>query len=290
METLRRDFLPQLFALAQRIPNPRVARTTLVWSILAAYGASFFVSVVALVVLSIITRPFGPAGAWQGAAATILAMAAALAVAYVTAGRESVTVYAGIFLLEKALAIPGMLRFCQATLSDATFCSLPMYVLGFWPEALGALLAYRLVRWVRTGEGDRNRLLEPAGALAFTQATVGVLLSLFFIGASAFEAGIAVIASALAAGAACGLVLVRRIEPERQWRTLGVIATAVVVSFILVTVPGFIAIVGVGGAVQIGGVGLLGFAAPVLALATAALVLYMAAARKIAATATEPSP
>src|SRR5919201_257962 len=236
LEPLRKDF-PQIVELAERIPNPRVARTNRLWSILAAYGAGFFVSVATLVLLSLITRPFGPAGQWEAGAAAILSTAAALAVAYATGGRESVYVYAGIFLAEKAIAIPGMLRYCQATFSDAPSCSLPMYVLGFWPEALGALLAYRLVGWGRPGKGDRNRLLEPAGALAFTQTTVGVVLSLFFVGASAFEAGVAVIASAVAAGAARGLVLVRRIEPERQWRTLAIVGTAVMVSFLLVTVP-----------------------------------------------------
>ena len=45
---LRREF-PEVGAYVRRIPNPRFARASPLWAVLAAFGAGFFVSAVVTV-------------------------------------------------------------------------------------------------------------------------------------------------------------------------------------------------------------------------------------------------
>jgi hypothetical protein len=90
--------------------------------------------------------------------------------------------------------------------------------------------------------------------------------------------------SAVAGGIACGLVLLRRVAESRQWRSLAIIAIVVVGVWLLVGLPTFVGQVGIGGAIVIGGLNLIGFVSPLVEVGVAALVLYMAAARKVTAT------
>jgi hypothetical protein len=165
-------------------------------------------------------------------------------------------------------------------------CSPFSYVLGLWPEAVGVALAYWLVRvrWMRRTDGDRNPLLEAAGALALTQGLAAAILSALLLSAGAFEAGLLLLFSAAAGGLACGLVLLRRVAESHQWRTLGLIALVVVGVFLLVGLPSFMDQVGIGGAIAVGGLNLIGFVSPLVEIGAAALVLYIAAARKVTAT------
>jgi hypothetical protein len=48
-------------------------------------------------------------------------------------------------------------------------------------------------------------------------------------------------------------------------------------------VPQFVEFVGIGGGIAMGGLNFVGFLSPILQVGVAALVLYMAAARKVAA-------
>jgi hypothetical protein len=136
---------------------------------------------------------------------------------------------------------------------------------------------------MRTREGDANPLLESAGGLALTQSLALAVLAAV-VSSSAFESGVLIILSAVAGGLACGLVLLRRGAESRRWRTLGIIAALVIGVWILVSVPSFVGRVGIGGALAIGGVNVLALAAPVVEVAAAALVLYVAAARRFATT------
>ena len=283
IDGLRRDF-PQAFALARRVPNPRFARASLLWAVLGAFGAGFFVSSAILVVFTVVTRSLGGPAQWVGGVATVGATATALSVAYTAGGRGAVSVYAAIVILERLLGFPSLMRFCLGIVSESPVCSAFSYILGLWPEAVGVAFAYWLVRWLRTAAGDDNPLLEAAGALALTQGVAASLLGVLFLSASAFEAGLLLLISAVAGGVACGLVLVRRVAESRQWRVLGVIALVDVGVWLLVSVPTFVGQVGIGGAIVIGGLNLIDFASPVIEVATAALVLYMAAARKVSAT------
>src|SRR2546425_2804898 len=113
IEGLRRD-LPQAFALARRIPNPRFARSSPLWAVLSAFGAGFFVSAALFVVLSMIARIVGAPVEWVGGVATLGATATALSVAYTVGGRGALIVYAGIVIIERLLGLPGLMRFCLA--------------------------------------------------------------------------------------------------------------------------------------------------------------------------------
>jgi hypothetical protein len=284
IDGLRRDF-PQAFELARRVPNPRFASASPLWAVLAGFGAAFFVSAALYLVLSLIARVLGAPLVWIGGVATVGGTAAALSVAHRVGGRSAVIVYAGVIVIERLLGLPGLMRFCLAIVSDAPMCSPFAYVLSLWPEAIGAALAYWLVRvhWVQTTDGDRNALLEPAGALALTQGLAVAILSALLLSAGAFEAAMLLLVSAAAGGAACGLVLLRRVAEPRQWRTLAIIALVVVGVWLLVGLPSFIGQIGIGGA-AVGGLNLIGLVSPLVEVGAAALVLYIAAARKVTAT------
>lgn len=280
LDGLRREF-PQAFALARRIPSPRFARAPLGWALLAAAGAGFFVSSAILVVLIVMARFVGlPAGEL----ATVGATATALSVVYTIGGRGAALAYAGILVVEHLLGLPGRLRFCLAIVSESSVCSPISYIVGLWPEAVGVALAYRLVRWMRTRDGDGNPLLESAGALALTQGVILSILGALLLTTSGFESGLLLLASAIAGGVACGLVLLRRVAESRRWRSLGLIALFVVGVWLLVSVPSFTGQVGIGGLIAIGGLNLIGFGSPLVEVGAAALVLYIAAARKVTAT------
>src|SRR2546427_11439962 len=110
IDGLRREF-GQAFALARRIPNPRFARSSPLWAVLAAAGAAFFVSAVLFVVFNLLARFLGVFGAWVGGVATVDATATALSVAFTVGGRAAVIVYAGIVIIERLLGLPGLMRF-----------------------------------------------------------------------------------------------------------------------------------------------------------------------------------
>jgi len=282
IEGLRRDF-PQAFALARRVPNPRFAHASPMWGVLAAFGAGFFVLAALSVVLNIAARFVGAPVQWVGGVATTGATATALSVAFTVGGRGALIVYAGIVVIERLLALPGLMRFCLAIVSESPVCSPFSYILGLWPEALGAALAYWLVRWMRTTDGNRNPLLEAAGALALTQGVAAAILGALLLSASALEAGLLLLVSALAGGVACGLVLLGRVPESRQWRSLAIIALVVVGVWLLVGLPALVGQVGIGGTIATGGLNLIGFVSPLVEVGAAALVLYMSAARKVTA-------
>lgn len=265
------------------IPSPRFARAPLGWAVLAAVGAGFFVSSAILVVFILITRFLGAPMEWVGGVATVGATATALSVAYTVGGRSAVIVYAGILILERVLGLPGLMRFCVAIVSASPVCSPFSYILGLWPEVMGVALAYQLVRWMRGTSGEGNPLLEAAGALALTQRVVVSILGGIALSATQFESGLLLLASAVAGGVACGLVLLRRVAESHRWRSLGLMALAAVGQWLFITVPQFASQVGIGGAVAINALGVLGFVSPLLELGAAMLVLYMATARNVAA-------
>jgi hypothetical protein len=108
-------------------------------------------------------------------------------------------------------------------------------------------------------------------------------LGALLITRSPFESGLLVLLAGVAGGVACGLAIVRRVSEPRQWGSLLIVGLVVVGIWLLVGVPSFLGQVGIGGGIAIGGLGLIGFASPVLEVGVAALVLYMAAARRVSA-------
>ena len=287
IDGLRRDF-PQVFELARRIPGPRFAHASPVWGLVAAFGAGFFVSAALVVVFTLTARLLGAPMQWIGGLTTVGATATALTVAFTIGGRGALIVYAAIVVIERLLGLPALMRFCFAIVSEFSGCSPISYFLALWPEALALALAYWLilVRWMGTADGDGNPLLEAAGALALTQGASAAILGAMLLSASATQAGLLLLVSAAAGGIACGIVVLRRIPPSRQWRTLAIVALAVMAVWLLVSVPALAGEVGIGGVIAVGGLNLIGFVSPLVEVGAAALVLYMAAARKVTATET----
>ncbi|HVD30477.1 MAG TPA: hypothetical protein VNE19_02040 [Methylomirabilota bacterium] len=290
IDGLRREF-PEALAIARRIPSPRFARVSPIWAVLAAFGAGFFVSAIATIVFSLLFRSAtrdAPLPA-PFELARLASTAAALAVAWIAGGRSAVVGYVGIVVLERVLGLPSLLRFCGQILDPnfaaAGVCAVSSYIIGLWPQVLGAALAFALVRWLRAGAGNRNPTLEAAGVFVIVQTVGGALLG---AGLGPQTAGssqwpLLLLFLAIAAGIAMGYTILRR--ATRHWRTLGIIASVLVAEFVIVSLPTFVSqIVLARGTNLIGPFDLLAYFSPIFAMAAAALVLYIAAARKVTAT------
>ncbi len=289
IDGLRREF-PQAFALAGRVPNPRFARVSPVWAVLAAFGAGFFVSAVVTILFSLLfrstTRDTPIPASFE--IARLASTAAALAVAWIAGGRSGVAGYVGIVVLERLLGLPSQLRFCGVGADPnlaAAFCSVSSYVIALWPQVLGAALAVALVRWLRAGAGDRNPTLEAAGAFVIVQGLGGAFLNAVLGPATAGspEWPLLLLLVAIAAGIAMGYTILRR--TTQRWRTLGIVALVLAGEFGILSLPTFVSqIVLARGTNLIGPFDLLAYFSSLFAIGAAAIVLYMAAARKVTAT------
>lgn len=290
LDGLRREF-PEVLTLARRVPHPRVARAPILWSVMAAFGAGFFVSALVTILFSILFRSI-PSGAPLPAPfeiARLIATAAALAVAWIAGGRGAVAAYVGILIVESLLGLPSRQRFCGVIGVDPAFagdyCSAVRYLIGFWPQTLGAALAFALVRWLRGLPGDRNPTLEAAGVFTLVQIVAGSLLSagLGPVGIGSPEGPLIGLAVAIGAGVAMGYAILRR--ALRRWRTLGIIALVVGAEYVLLSLPTFVSqVLQVPGTNLIGPFDLLALFSPVFAIGAATIVLYSAAARRGSAT------
>ena len=291
IDGLRREF-PQAFELARRIPNPRFARSSPLWSVLAAFGAGFFVSAIVTIVFSLLfpstNRELPVPTPFE--LGRIADTAASLAVAWIAGGRNAVIGYVGIVFLERLLGLPSQLRFCGVYGSGqnsvaAGACTVDGYVIALWPQVLGVALAFALVRWVRAGAGDRNPALEAAGAFVVVHGIGGSLLnaSLGPATTGSPEWPLSLVLVAIAAGIAMGYTILRR--TSRHWRTLGLVAFVMAAEFGILSLPTFVSqILLTRGTNLIGPFDLLAYFSTFFALAAAALVLYIAAARKVTAT------
>ena len=290
IDGLRREF-PEAFAAARRVPSPRFARASPVWAVLAAFGAGFFVSAVVTIVFSLlfrsVTRDAPVPATFQ--LASIASTAAALGVAWIVGGRNAVAGYAGVVVLERLLGLPSQVRFCAAIGPDPSFaaagvCTVSGYAITLWPQLLGVSLAFILVLWLRAGAGDRNPILESAGVFVVVQSVGGALLNAGLgpstVGSSEWPILLWVVA--ITAGVAMGYTILRR--ATRHWRTLGVIGFVAAAEFVIVSLPTFVSqILLTRGTNLIGPFDLLVYFSPIFMIAAAALVLYVAAARKITA-------
>ena len=290
LDGLRREF-PEVVTVARALPHPRVARASLFWSVTAAFGAGFFASGIVTILVSLLFRlttretplptPFELAG--------LAGTAAALAVAWVGGGRSAVAGYFGVLVLERLLSLPGQLRFCGQAGGSAALggqlCSVGGYVIALWPQLLGVAVAIALVRWLRTGPGDRNPTLEAAGVFTLVESLGGAVLNVILgpatVGSPVWP--LSLLALTVAAGVAVGYTVVRR--ATRTWRTLGTVVLVIAAEFALLSLPLFVSQVAQArGTNLIGPFDLLAFFSPVFAIGAAAIVLYVAATRTVNAT------
>jgi hypothetical protein len=90
------------------------------------------------------------------------------------------------------------------------------------------------------------------------------------------------LAVAVVAGIAMAYTVLRR--ATRPWRAFGIVAFVVVAGFAVVSLPALVSQVQTRGTNLIGPFDLFAFFSPLFAVAAAALVIYMAAARTVSAT------
>jgi hypothetical protein len=287
LDGLRREF-PEVGAYARRIPKARFARASTMWAVAAAFGAGFFVSAVFTILFSLLfrstTREVPLPAPFE--LARLASTAAALAVAWIAGGRSAVAGYMGIVVLERLLGLPTQMRFCNQIGAGQGFaaCSVGSYLIALWPQLLGAALAFALVRWLRTGAGDRNPTLEAAGVLVIVQGVGDAFVNLALGPATAgSQWPLDLLFVAILGGIAMGFTILRR--ASRQWRTLGILAFVLAAEFVIVSLPTFVSqVVLTRGTNLIGPFELLAYFSPIFAIGGAALVLYMSTARKVTTT------
>jgi len=292
LDGLRREF-PEVVTYARRIPSPRVARAPILWSILAAFGAEFFVSAVVLILSSFLlgSAPRESPLPAPFELSRLAGTAAALAVAWVAGGRGAIAGYLGIVILERLLGLPSQMRFCAGfgpgaySAAAVSACSAVGYVTALWPQLLGAALAVALVRWLRVGTGDRSPTLEAAGVFVVVQGLGGSFLNAGLgpatPGSPVWPLFLALVA--IAAGIAMGYTILRR--ATRQWRTFGIVATVLAAEFVVLSLPLFVSqILQARGTSLIGPLDLIAYFSVVFAIGAAALVLYLTAARRVTPT------
>ena len=199
--------------------------------------------------------------------------------------------YAGVLVLERLLGLTGQLRFCGELGGFAALggqlCSVGGYVIALWPQLFGVAVAIALVRWLRTGPGDRNPTLEAAGIFTLIETFGGGVLNLILgpatVGSPMWP--VSVLALAIAAGVAVGYTVVRR--ATRTWRTLAIVVLVIAAEFALLSLPLFVSQVAQArGTNLIGPFEVLAYFSPVFAIGAAVIVLYVAATRTVNATGT----
>jgi len=277
---------PRALAVLARAPNPRiVARSSLLWSVVAAAGAATLASAGVTMFFALVLRGFGayPSSFADGLAVAI-GLATGLGAAFVSGGVDALAVYAGIVALVRIIATAATLRFCAPIVTPSPdACSFFGYALGLWPYVLGAGLGYICVRWFRPRDGDANPVLEVLGALALTELVFINLDSFLFPAASSLESGLVGLVILVAAGILCGVVLLRRVPESRQWMVLGIIGLAVTGPWLLTELPAFFGQVGIYGRIVVGPLSLMIFLRPFVEILAAVVVLYVAVARKVSA-------
>jgi len=279
---LVRGEAPEVFAMLDRLPRPAVSRAPLAWAVLAGAGTGLFVDAALRIPLGLILQLLA-----AGAAApvrslyqivTVIAVAAAVAVAWRSGGGNAAGAYVGILATQNLVRVPGIVRFCGIALPQPDTCSPLGYLLSLWPILLGIALAIPLRRRTRSAPGDRNPTLEAAGAFALAETAVFVAYTLVSTGATGSEGGILSLLAAVAGGVACGMVIVRR--ATRRWRTLGLVSLAVVGLWAFFSLPSFFSQLAAARTLTFTDTPIVfAFAGPPLAMAAAVLVLYIAAVR-----------
>src|SRR2546421_1297014 len=287
LDGLRREF-PEVVTLVGRIPHPRVGRAPIFWSVMAAFGAALFVSALVTMLFSFLLRPSSSGTPFPAPfeLARLAGTAAALGVAWTAGGPRAVAGYVGLVIVESLLGLPSRIRFCEMAGADPAFavnaCSMSRYLIGLWPQLLGAGLALALGRWVRARPGDRNPALEGAGVFTLVQGVGGAIIGAAFGPAAAGspEWPLSFVLLAVAAGIAAGFTILRK--ATRMWRTMGIVALVVLGEYMLLSVPLFLSqVLQARGTSLVGPFDVLAYFSPVFAMAAAAAVLYIASARRV---------
>ena len=279
---LIRAELPGLFAFLDRAPWPAIAPAPLAFALLAAFGAGLLVDAALRIPLGLLFQALAaPVGLVRFVyqLVTVVATAAALAVAWRSGGGNATGVYVGALAIENVLGLPGLVRFCGRVQGEVS-CGVVAYVFGLWPLLLGIALAIPVRRRLRTAPGDRNPLLEAGGAFVLTNAAVLRSYGALAAETTGSEGGLVALLAAVAGGIACGVVIWRR--APRQWPTLGLVALAVLGRWVVLSLLPFFATAADTRTLVFRDPAILfALSAPAFGMAAAVVVLYMAAARQV---------
>jgi hypothetical protein len=274
--------MSELPARVWRIP---IFTAPLPWSLLAGAGAAFFAHAAVLIVFTILYGIFGITTSAPLPRAVDLANAVAIGVgvgiAYVSGGRPPAVAYAALLVLERLVALGSQGRYCAAIEPTPFGCTFIGSLLGLWPYVLGGALAYMITQSARGVSGDRNPVLEVAGALHLARIVVFGDLAFVFASSSEFQGATLQVIGAVAVGLACGAAVLRRIELQQQWRMVAIVGMVSLGEWLIVSIPAFLSQVGVGGRMAIGGLGVASLFSPLLEIGAVALTLYIAAARRV---------
>lgn len=263
----------------------RVSPAPLAWAILAAEGGAFFAGAGVVVAVTLLLRLFSvPSDSVAPRAndvAEIATIGVGIAVAFAAGGRYAAAAYASLAVIGDLLQLATQLRFCAVIFPAPPACSLGGYVGSLIPLALGAGLAYLLVRYVEAKPGSGNPLLEVAGALAIVHTVVFNVFAFAFNPSSELAAGLVQLLVLVGAGLLCGWVLLLRVEEPRRWPALAIVAMVSLGEWAVVSLVAYLGQTGVGGGIAVSGLNLIVLFAPFVELGCAALMLYLDAARRV---------
>jgi hypothetical protein len=208
----------------------RIARTGSGWAFLAAVGAAYLVSALALTiltpllqwvinldqVLNKVTFPPPPVGIGMAATWGLSVAAGAfvgVAVARAAGGPVAAALYASVVVLTAAIVVARAIGAAQRMIDSFTIISVGNVpwatALTFLPAGLALVAGWAAGGWLRRGAGRANAALESAGAyslVAVAGSTFGPYPDLLtgpysIVGLDAQRHGAIVLTQSLAAGA-----------------------------------------------------------------------------------------
>jgi hypothetical protein len=293
--SLLQDEFGDVLIVGRRVPRPSVARTPVHWAILAGAGAGFFASAFVTVALAIVYSaprtsevqlPTVPQIA-QG-----VEIAVALAVAWRAGGWIAAEGYGAIIALERLVAIPSVVRFCETIRGGplgvtpaSTSCTLEGQIARLVPIVVGVVAAVVVARFLGRTAAATNGVLEAAGALALAETAWFTILRSALSPSTPGAPGDPVTAvafglgQALVGGIFAGLVLGGR--AQRRWWGYAAVMAAALAPTLFFSLPNLGESIAYAGETSLGLPIVLSYLAPFAVLAGGAAALLVRQRRAV---------
>lgn len=216
---LAREFPEALRAVAwtRRVGRrPVLWAESVVWAAISGIGAGFLVSTVAQALAGLTTEaiqatrspiPFSLLGV-----VTVFGTAAATAVTLGVGGFVAFALYVGYLALGLALAIPGLMTFCERSggafpLPGGDQCTALGFITSLWPQLVGIGLGIAFARSIEMRGHGINSLLRIAGGFAIAQfVAVHTWGATVAQTTNALTSGLTIAAGMAAAAVAAGVI------------------------------------------------------------------------------------
>lgn len=198
--------------------RPIMASEPALWATTSGIGAGFLIGSIVQALVGLTSEAIEALRAPMPFAlfplVTIAGGAAAAAVALRGGGPIALALYAGYVALGVALAIPGVMTFCERSggvgfplLPGPGQCTALGFLASLWPQLVGIGLGVALTRVITTRGNGINSLLRIAGGYAVAQFVLSQLWGATVAqGGSALSSGLTLAAVMAAAAVAAGVI------------------------------------------------------------------------------------